>query len=73
MFARLRPDRWQVKYFCYPQRVAAQLEHTDALLNKYVSILSKSEEFARLILDEQWQGAEAVSLNNHSMWKLSTY
>ncbi|GLB37438.1 putative DASH complex subunit Duo1 [Lyophyllum shimeji] len=41
------------------QRVAAQLEHTDALLNKYIAILAKSEQFARLIFDEQWQGAEA--------------
>ncbi|KAF7376174.1 Sphingosine-1-phosphate phosphatase [Mycena sanguinolenta] len=40
-------------------RVAAQLEQTEALLNRYVGILSGSEEFARLIFDEQWQGAEA--------------
>lgn len=31
------------------------------LLNKYVRILSKSEDFARLIFDEEWHGAEAVS------------
>lgn len=41
------------------QRVAEQLEQTDALLNKYIATLSKSEDFARLIFDEQWQGAEA--------------
>ncbi|EAU91217.2 hypothetical protein CC1G_06852 [Coprinopsis cinerea okayama7 len=41
------------------QRVAAQLAETDALLNKYVGILSKSEEFAKLIFDEEWYGAEA--------------
>ncbi|KAF8070473.1 hypothetical protein FPV67DRAFT_1668325 [Lyophyllum atratum] len=41
------------------QRVAGQLEQTDALLNKYIGILSKSEEFTRLIFDEQWQGADA--------------
>ncbi|KAJ7703161.1 hypothetical protein B0H17DRAFT_1041993 [Mycena rosella] len=41
------------------ERVGAQLEQTEALLNKYVSILSGSEEFARLIFDDQWQGAEA--------------
>ncbi|KAG6833933.1 hypothetical protein H0H87_007944 [Tephrocybe sp. NHM501043] len=41
------------------QRVALQLEQTDALLNKYIGILSKSEEFTRLIFDQQWQGAEA--------------
>ncbi|KAF9465033.1 hypothetical protein BDZ94DRAFT_1255151 [Collybia nuda] len=40
------------------QRVAMQLEQTDALLNKYIHILSTSEDFAKLILDEQWQGAE---------------
>ncbi|KAF8633423.1 hypothetical protein AX17_004594 [Amanita inopinata Kibby_2008] len=41
------------------QRVAAQLKQTDALLNKYIDMLSKSEDFSRLILDEQFQGAEA--------------
>ncbi|KAF5322558.1 hypothetical protein D9619_001770 [Psilocybe cf. subviscida] len=41
------------------ERIAAQLEQTDALLNKYIKILSKSEAFSRLIFDEQWQGAEA--------------
>ncbi|KAF9049767.1 hypothetical protein BJ165DRAFT_1453543 [Panaeolus papilionaceus] len=41
------------------ERVAAQLEQTDALLNKYIAILSKSEDVARLIFDESWQGAEA--------------
>ncbi|RDB24853.1 hypothetical protein Hypma_007900 [Hypsizygus marmoreus] len=41
------------------QRIAAQLAQTDALLNKYIGILSKSEEFTRLIFDEQWQGADA--------------
>jgi hypothetical protein len=44
------------------QRVAVQLEQTDALLNKYIGILSKSEEIARLIFDEQWQGAEEVRI-----------
>jgi hypothetical protein len=43
------------------QRIAAQLEQTEALLNKYVAILSGSEQFARLILDDQWEGGEAVS------------
>ncbi|KAI0266706.1 hypothetical protein BC834DRAFT_873167 [Gloeopeniophorella convolvens] len=41
------------------ERVAAQLGHTDALLNKYIAILAKSEQVARLIFDERWQGAEA--------------
>ena len=29
-------------------------------MNKYVKILSRSEDFARLIFDEHWDGAEAV-------------
>ncbi|EMD37353.1 hypothetical protein CERSUDRAFT_123346 [Gelatoporia subvermispora B] len=41
------------------ERVATQLEHTNALLDKYVGIMAKSEDYARLILDERWQGAEA--------------
>lgn len=41
------------------ERVAAQLAQTDALLNKYIDTLSKTEEYSRLILDEQWLGAEA--------------
>ncbi|KAJ7498278.1 hypothetical protein B0H11DRAFT_1909324 [Mycena galericulata] len=41
------------------ERIAAQLEQTEALLNKHVDILSGSEKFARLILDDKWQGAEA--------------
>ena len=44
------------------QRVAEQLKNTDALLNKYVNILSKTEDAARLIVDERWQGAEAVGV-----------
>ena len=42
--------------------MAAQLEQTQALLNKYANMLSKSEDFARLIFDERWQGGEAVSI-----------
>ncbi|KAF8630652.1 hypothetical protein AX15_002802 [Amanita polypyramis BW_CC] len=41
------------------ERVTAQLNQTDALLNKYIDFLSKSEEFSRLILDEQWFGGDA--------------
>lgn len=41
------------------QLVAIQLEQTDALLNRYLSMLSKSEEFSRLIFDEEWEGAQA--------------
>ncbi|KAJ7084418.1 hypothetical protein B0H15DRAFT_849116 [Mycena belliarum] len=40
------------------ERIAAQLEQTEALLNKYVGILSGSEQVARLIFDEQWQGGD---------------
>ncbi|KAI0703348.1 hypothetical protein C8T65DRAFT_258483 [Cerioporus squamosus] len=40
-------------------RVAIRLEHTNALLDKYVRILSKSEKITKLILDERWQGADA--------------
>ncbi|THH32500.1 hypothetical protein EUX98_g1691 [Antrodiella citrinella] len=39
--------------------VADQLEHTDALLNKYMNILAKSGKVTQLMLDERWQGAEA--------------
>ncbi|KAJ2918586.1 hypothetical protein MD484_g1855, partial [Candolleomyces efflorescens] len=38
---------------------ANQLAETDALLNKYIKILHKSEDAARLIFDEGWYGAEA--------------
>ncbi|KAK2463257.1 hypothetical protein APHAL10511_004912 [Amanita phalloides] len=41
------------------ERVASQLKQTDALLNKYIGILSESEEYSRLILDAQWMGADA--------------
>lgn len=37
--------------------------HTNALLDKYVRILSKSEKITKLVLDERWQGAEAVCLS----------
>ncbi|CDO75358.1 hypothetical protein BN946_scf184966.g26 [Trametes cinnabarina] len=40
-------------------RVAIQLQHTNALLDKYVRILDKSEKITKLILDERWQGADA--------------
>jgi len=52
--------------------VAVQLEQTDALLNKYIGILSTSEEFSRLMFDEQWQGAEAVTFPSHVTWLLFT-
>lgn len=42
------------------QRVGEQLIQTNALLDKYINILSKSEATARLIFDERWEGASAV-------------
>ncbi|KAF7315633.1 Sphingosine-1-phosphate phosphatase [Mycena indigotica] len=44
------------------QRIAAQLEQTEGLLNKYVDILEESEKFSQLILDEDWHGADADEL-----------
>ncbi|KAJ7072298.1 hypothetical protein C8F01DRAFT_1103315 [Mycena amicta] len=44
------------------ERIAAQLEQTEGLLNNYVDILSESEQFAQLILDEDWHGADADEL-----------
>ncbi|KAG1870151.1 hypothetical protein DFJ58DRAFT_764898 [Suillus subalutaceus] len=41
------------------EQVATQLAQTDALLDKYVNMLGKSEAVAKLIFDEQWEGAEA--------------
>jgi hypothetical protein len=49
-----------VRLVFFPQRISEQLEQTDALLNKYINILSKTEQVARLIFDERWMGAEAV-------------
>ncbi|KAF8658262.1 hypothetical protein AX16_002038 [Volvariella volvacea WC 439] len=40
-------------------RIATQFQHTDALLNKYISLLTKSEEVSRLIFDEDWWGVHA--------------
>ncbi|KAJ3775046.1 hypothetical protein FB446DRAFT_726585 [Lentinula raphanica] len=40
------------------ERIAQQLSQTEGLLNKYMGILAKSEEFARIIFDEEWEGAE---------------
>lgn len=41
------------------EQVADQLAQTDALLDKYANMLSKSEGVTRLIFDERWEGAEA--------------
>ncbi|KAJ3979694.1 hypothetical protein F5890DRAFT_1575924 [Lentinula detonsa] len=40
------------------ERISQQLSQTEGLLNKYMSILARSEEFSRLIFDEDWEGAE---------------
>ncbi|KAJ4497104.1 hypothetical protein C8R41DRAFT_227011 [Lentinula lateritia] len=40
------------------ERISEQLSQTEALLNKYMMILAKSEEISRLIFDEDWEGAE---------------
>jgi hypothetical protein len=47
------------------------LEHTNALLDKYVNILSKSEAVTRLIFDERWEGADQVTCEHFLMNKLS--
>ncbi|KAI9460915.1 hypothetical protein BJY52DRAFT_1185743 [Lactarius psammicola] len=41
------------------ERIVEQLEQTDALLNRYINILSKSGRVTQLIFDERWTGAEA--------------
>ncbi|KAJ8591169.1 hypothetical protein M405DRAFT_873324 [Rhizopogon salebrosus TDB-379] len=41
------------------EQVATQLAQTDALLDRYVNMLGKSEAVAKLIFDERWEGAEA--------------
>ncbi|KAH7874785.1 uncharacterized protein C8R40DRAFT_306319 [Lentinula edodes] len=40
------------------ERISEQLSQTEALLNRYMMILAKSEEISRLIFDEDWEGAE---------------
>ncbi|KAJ3476413.1 hypothetical protein NLI96_g11170 [Meripilus lineatus] len=39
--------------------IAERLTNTNTLLDKYMNILSKSDQSARLIMDERWEGAEA--------------
>ncbi|KAK0461075.1 uncharacterized protein EV420DRAFT_1530110 [Desarmillaria tabescens] len=41
------------------ERIAQQLAQTDQLLNKYIKTLSRTEDFARLIFDDGWHGADA--------------
>ncbi|PAV19023.1 hypothetical protein PNOK_0586700 [Pyrrhoderma noxium] len=40
------------------ESVAEQLKQTNALLNKYIDILAKSESATRMIFDERWHGAD---------------
>ncbi|KAH8119552.1 hypothetical protein DFH11DRAFT_452689 [Phellopilus nigrolimitatus] len=40
------------------ERVAEQLQQTNALLDKYVDILANSEIATRMIFDERWHGAD---------------
>jgi len=40
------------------ERVSEQLAQTNALLDKYVSLLVRSEQTTKLIFDERWWGAE---------------
>lgn len=45
----------------FHQILAQQVDNSHQLLNKYTSLLGQTEHTARLLLDPQWQGAEAVS------------
>ena len=46
--------------------MSEQLTQTNALLNKYVSLLARSEKTAKLIFDERWNGADDVcSFSSH--------
>ncbi|KAF5393278.1 hypothetical protein D9757_000609 [Collybiopsis confluens] len=40
------------------ERISGQLVQTERLLNKYIGILAKSEQFSQLIFDEDWDGAD---------------
>ncbi|KAI6157820.1 hypothetical protein BKA82DRAFT_255883 [Pisolithus tinctorius] len=48
------------------EQVAEQLAQTDALLDKYANMLSKSEGVTRLIFDERWEGAEAHDTDHYT-------
>jgi hypothetical protein len=74
----LLPLRWMIRWAHHgsSQRIARRLEQTDALLNKYVEILSKSEDITRLIFDEEWHGADEVRMlisSSHSILRLELY
>lgn len=39
-----------------------QVERTNAILDRYVKMLGQQEQIAKLVLDEEWKGGEAVSI-----------
>ncbi|EJU04264.1 hypothetical protein DACRYDRAFT_105327 [Dacryopinax primogenitus] len=43
-------------------RLAAQVDRTNALLDKYVAILGQAQHTQELVLNPEWQGAEADEL-----------
>lgn len=46
------------------QRLAQRTQHTSALLDHYISLLGQAEHTQRLVLNERWKGASAVSLED---------
>jgi len=42
------------------QRLKARLKDTNALLDRYIGMLDRSEAVTKLILDEKWQGSSVV-------------
>ena len=42
------------------QRIVEQLAQTNALLDRYVEILARTDATAKLIFEERWRGAEEV-------------
>ncbi|KDQ57463.1 hypothetical protein JAAARDRAFT_58075 [Jaapia argillacea MUCL 33604] len=40
------------------EKVSAQVRETNVLLDRYVGLLSRSDEISRLIFDEKWNGAD---------------
>lgn len=52
-----------LRYLIYfMQRLERQVERTNAILDRYVKMLGQQEQIAKLVLDEEWQGGEAVSV-----------
>ena len=48
------------------QRIAEQLLNTNAFLDRYTRLLSKSEAITRVLFDEEFTGAEDVRPNTQS-------